>query len=301
MIRRLHSQLMRVAGALRTEAIKSWSFGPLIRSVEKSARILEIGGGYNPRFVKAEYANAYHLDHCTTEELREKYARDPSVVHLAHRIQHVDFTANCVPIDSVIPAHIKFDVVYSSHALEHQVDLIGHFQSIDALLMRGARYISVIPDYRHCFDALRFPTVTGDVISAHLGQHRLHRRKQVFDGLSRAVTVNPGRRVRRSDLADARFSHTLESAWKATLGCEREDAPYLDVHAWVFSPASFELLLLELYILGLTSLSVTYMSPTYGNQFCAVLSPGVPAAEISEDVKARLEKRRWVLCKRLRR
>lgn len=300
MIRRLYDQCMRVAAALRRQAIEAWAIRPVLRTVGKSARILEIGGGYNPRFVKAEYPSAYHLDHCSTEELRAKYGSDPAAAHLIHRVQQVDFVANGVPIHTVVAADLRFDVVYSSHAIEHQVDLIGHLESVESLLAPGGRYIAVIPDFRCCFDVLRFPTVTGDVIAVHLARHNVHRRKQVFDCISRTVTVNPGRRIHGADLLGARFSHALRSAWQAALECERDDAHYVDVHAWVFSPRSFELLLLELYLLGLTSLSVTYVSPAYANQFCAVLSPGAPAAELTPEAREAHERRRLILCKRLR-
>lgn len=300
MISRLYSQSMRVAAGLRRRMIETWAIDPLLRSVGKSAKILEIGGGYNPRFVKSEYANAYHLDHCTTEELRSKYAGDPSVAHLGGRIQQVDFVADGVPMETVIPAGLKFDVVYSSHAIEHQVDLIGHLKSVETLLVRGGRYIAVIPDYRCCFDVLRFPTVAGDVIAVHLEKHQLHRRKQVFDGFARTISINPGRKVHRPDLAAARFEHKLDSAWKATLECERAGASYVDVHAWVFSPESFELLLIELYMLGLVSLVADFISLTYGNQFCVALTARVPAVQLSKDAMVALERRRLALCKRLR-
>ena len=78
------------------------------------------------------------------------------------RIQEVDFVFTGAPIETVIPADLRFDVIYGSHVLEHQVDLIGHLQSLEKLLAPGGRVIEIIPDYRRCFDALRYPTVTSD-------------------------------------------------------------------------------------------------------------------------------------------
>lgn len=272
-----------------------------MRSVPDDAVILEIGGGYGPRFVRPRNPNVFHLDHCSAEELRAKYAADPTVAHLVDRIQPIDFVCAGTPIDSVVPADLKFDVIYGSHTLEHQVDMIGHLQSLERLLKPGGRVILMIPDLRTCFDALRYPTVTADALAAHQRKGQIHQGRQVFDSVSREIDKNQGYRMCNADLDDVRFRHDLKTARDAMTVAEVAGQRYVDLHAWTFTPESFRLLLVELRLLELTHLEPHLVSDTYGNQFCAVLQP-VPGAavQLSPLTRGGLERERLALSKALR-
>ena len=274
---------------------------PLLSGIALNAKILEIGGGYNPRFLKSDYPQIHHLDHCSADELRQKYASDPVVAHLIDRIQEVDFVFNGAPIDELVPASLRFDVVYGSHVLEHQVDLIGHLQSLERLLAPGGRVIEIIPDFRCCFDALRYPSLCSDALMVHWWPSPVHHAKQVFDAESRGVDCNPGRVLRGPELAAMRFKQSLQQAYEATLAADHAHASYRDLHAWTFCPESFRLLLVELRLLGLSSLRATMVTPTYGNQFCAVLERAetTGAALRPEQLQA-LEAERLALTRLLR-
>ena len=69
------------------QAIVEGQIEPLFNAIPRDALILEIGGSISPRYVKSEYRNVFHLDHCSAEDLRAKYGADPNVAHLVHRIQ----------------------------------------------------------------------------------------------------------------------------------------------------------------------------------------------------------------------
>jgi SAM-dependent methyltransferase len=302
MLNRLRRQLARWSGKLRRSYMKRRQIAGLFASVPRDAVILEIGGGYNPRYVKGgKYSKVYHLDHGTTAELRAKYEADPNVAHNAHRIQDIDFVYAGAPIDTLVPAELRFDLIYGSHVLEHQVDLIGHFQSLEKLLAPGGRVIHVVPDLRTCFDALRFPTVTSDALLPHLHPAPTHRGKQVFDPLSRAMDKNHGYLMCDADFDDVKLGNSLDMALRAMRLADAPDQAYVDVHAWTFTPESFRLLLIELRLLGLTRLVPTWVSSTYGNQFCAVLerSPVDPAVLPTTTVQA-LQRERLALAVGLR-
>ena len=166
--------LSRRAGKLQHSIVKRTRIAPLMNSVPDDAIILEIGGGFNPRYIKAGHPNVYHLDHCCTEELRAKFAADPGVAHQVDKIQAIDFVFTGTPIETLMPPELRFDVIYGSHVLEHQVDLIGHLQSLEKLLKPGGRVIEMIPDLRTCFDALRFPSVTSDALLVHMKRPSIH-------------------------------------------------------------------------------------------------------------------------------
>jgi SAM-dependent methyltransferase len=293
--------LSRRIGKWQRSIVKRVHIAPLMDSVPRDAVILEIGGGYNPRYVKASHPNVYHLDHCSTEELRAKFAADPGVAHQVGNIQPIDFVFTGTPIETLMPPELKFDLIYGSHVLEHQVDLIGHLQSLEKLLKPGGRVIEMIPDLRTCFDALRFPSVTSDALLVHLKRPSIHQGKQVFDGLSRALDKNHGFRMRDADFDGVRFLYSLKHAYDAMLASEQAGRPYADNHAWTFTPESFRLLMIELRLLGLSGLAPTYVSPQYGNQFCAVLQrAGQRVEELAPDALRRLERERFALALQLR-
>ncbi len=293
--------LSRRTGKWQRSIVKRLLVEPMMKSVPRDAVILEIGGGYNPRYVKATHPNVYHLDHCSTEELRTKYAADPTVAHQVDRIQPIDFVSTGTPIETLMPPELKFDVIYGSHTLEHQVDLIGHLQSLEKLLKPGGRVIEMIPDLRTCFDALRYPSVTSDALLAHLKRPRVHQGKQVFDGISRAIDKNLGHRMRDADFEGVRFCNRLSDAYAAMLDAETPGAHYIDTHAWTFTPDSFRLLMIELRLLGLTQLMPTYVSPQYGNQFCTILKMARHGMdELTPDAVQGLERERFGLARQLR-
>ncbi|KNZ33106.1 MAG: hypothetical protein AD742_07530 [Methylibium sp. NZG] len=304
---RIVSRTNRLVGKLRRSIVKRGRVAQVLASVRDDAQILEIGGGYNPRYTKPRYAHVHHLDHDTTEGLRAKYRTDPTVSGSIHRIQPIDFVFDGRPIDALIPPALRFDVIYGSHVLEHQVDLVGHLQSLQKLLKPGGRVIQMIPDLRTTFDALRYPTVTADALVAHLRPAPVHQGKQVFDGVSRELNRNHGYRMCSAAFDGVNFSHGLHTALEAMRAADRPGQPYADVHAWTFTPESFELLMIELRLLGLTRLVPTFVSPLYGNQFCAVLERASDTdadtdtdTGLAESTRAALDARRLALSRRLR-
>src|SRR5258705_7420813 len=125
--------LSKRVGKLRSSIVKRICIAPLMQAVPSDAVILEIGGGFNPRYVKGRHQNVYHLDHCSTEDLRAKFAADPDIASKVDKIQPIDFVFTGTPIETLMPPQLKFDLIYGSHVLEHQVDLFGHLQSLEKI------------------------------------------------------------------------------------------------------------------------------------------------------------------------
>jgi len=292
-------KVSKFAQNLKRSWVKHRVVAPLLASVPRDAVILEIGGSFNPRYTKPGHPNVYHLDHCSAEELCNKYA--PLVGDAIKNIQAVDFIANGSPLETIIPPELRFDVIYGAHVLEHQVDLVGHLQSLAELLKPGGRVIEMIPDLRTCFDAFRYPSVTADALVAHFKGSAIHHGRQVFDALSRQLDKYHGYRMRDADLDGVGFDHSLRHALDAMRSAERPGQAYLDLHAWTFTPQSFVLLMIELRLLGLIKLAPSFVSPQYGNQFCAVLQNVDDAADgPTPDVVERLERERLALLRQLR-
>ena len=302
MLSTLKKKLTRIKGKAHRYYVKRRHIAGLMNSVPRDAVILEIGGGYNPRYVKATHPHVHHLDHAATEQLRAKYALDPSVRQFIDRIQPIDFVFDGRPLELIVPPTLRFDLIYGSHTLEHQVDLVQHLQSLETLLQPGGRIIEMIPDLRATFDALRFPTVTSDALLVYGQPAAVHQGKQVFDALSREIDKSRGYPMCDADLADVRFVHSLQAAHVAMQAAGIEGQPYTDVHAWAFTPESFRLLMVELRLLGLTGLTATFVSSAYGNQFCAVLerAPREGGEHLSAATRQTLERERLALSRSLR-
>ena len=302
MLSMLKKKFTRLKGKISRFYVKRGHIAGLMNSVPRDAVILEIGGGYNPRYVKATHPHVHHLDHASTEQLRAKYALDPSVRSLIDRIQRIDFVFDGRPIELLVPPTLRFDLIYGSHTLEHQVDLVRHLQSLEALLKTGERIIEMIPDLRTTFDALRYPTVTSDALLVFGKPTAVHQGKQIFDALSREIDKNHGGPMCDADLDGVRFVRSLQAAHAAMQAAATAGQPYTDVHAWAFTPESFRLLMVELRLLGLTGLTATFVSPAYGNQFCAVLehAPREGSENLSSATRQTLERERFALSRSLR-
>jgi hypothetical protein len=138
------------------------------------------------------------------------------------------------------------------------------------------------------------------VLTVHLKKPTIHQGKQVFDYLARMVNADQGYRMSEGDFDGLRFQHSLVEAQEKMLEMEKDEATYFDSHAWAFTPTSFQLLMLELRLLGLTRLAPSYVSPQYGNQFCVELAMVPPLESLSPSAISALEAQRFALSRQMR-
>jgi glycosyltransferase involved in cell wall biosynthesis len=269
----------------------------LLAPIDRSARIIEIGPSYNPIAPKADGWNTSTLDHTTRASLVEKYRGHPGVD--VDRIEEVDFVwtngsvANAVPSD----LHGTFDAFIASHVIEHTTDLVGFLDAAATLLAPSGVVILAIPDKRYCFDYFRPLTTTGEVLHAHTTSRTRHTRRIVFDQMAYVVKNGGSGSWGQTPMQEIQFYHSLEEAGDAfSTTREDPDSPYVDMHAWQFTPASFELLLLELARLGETDWQVERITPPTGCEFYVWLRRGGKAAAAALTV-AEVDVRRLVLLK----
>jgi SAM-dependent methyltransferase len=163
-----------------------------------------------------------------------------------------------------------FDVVFSAHVVEHQPDLIHHFNEVARILRHGGIYVAIIPDKRYCFDHFIRESTIADVLDAHAMKARSHRLKSVIE--HRALTChNDSSRHWAGDHGVQR--DCVESTRAAIREYETAQGGYVDVHAWQFQPVQFRELTEHLVQLGLSSLRPIRVYGTVRNQleFIAVL------------------------------
>jgi hypothetical protein len=88
-----------------------------------------------------------------------------------------------------------------------------------------------------------------------------------FDGNRTSWGREPLRQLYLPDTLDHAF--TEFNAWS-----DDPDAPYVDCHAWHFTPASFRLLILELGALGYCDWHISWLAPQPAVEFITHLKPG---------------------------
>jgi SAM-dependent methyltransferase len=213
-----------------------------LESIPADAEVLEIGPFQSPSLTGA---NVRYFDVLDREALRLR-AIELSVP--PERVPHIDFVN---PEGDLSGIAAKFDILFSSHAIEHQPDLVYHLQQVARLLKPGGCYMMAVPDKHYCFDHFIAESSIADVVAAHAEGRRRHTLRNLID--SRALTthndctrhwagdhgtIDMAESARLIGLAQAEFSHSGGS--------------YIDVHAWRFTPRGFSLIHRYLRQLGLS-------------------------------------------------
>ena len=163
----------------------------------------------------------------------------------------------------------KFDYCVSSHAIEHQPDLVRHLGAVSRLLSPGGRYVMAVPDRRYTFDHFIKESNIAEVIEAHRQKRTLHTLQSVIE--HRALTTHNEPALHwqgqhGDGLIDPGKIRGAIDEFENTVG-------YLDVHAWIFTPRSFRSIIESLSALQLSNLTIERVFPTLrgSNEFYAVL------------------------------
>lgn len=225
--------------------------------------ILEIGPLANPT---VRGSNAKYFDVLPTEALKRKAQGHGLDAAQCPPIHFVSETGDLGVITET------FDAVVSSHAIEHQPDLIGHLSGVAKLLKPSGRYFVAMPDKRYCFDHFICQSTIADVLGARLRQRRLHDATDVIEHLALTTHNDPVRHW-NGDHGAQLFESKPESLGEAVNLCLQNADVYLDTHAWQFAPSSFRDILQTLARLRLCELRVKRVYPTVRNsiEFYAVL------------------------------
>jgi len=251
----------------------------LVGNLDPSSQVVEIGPSFSPLAPKAKGWNTTTVDHATRAELIEKYRGDPTVD--VNRIEDVDCVWTGGSLADAVPAHLHgtFDALIASHVIEHTTDFVGFLDAAAALLANSGIVILAVPDKRYCFDYFRPLTTTGDVLEAHTARRSRHTRRTVFNHRAYVVKNAGSGAWGQGPVQELAFFHSVDEAMHAFANTgEGPDSPYIDSHAWQFTPASFELMLLELARIGETERLVDRITPTVGCEFYAWLRRGGRAA-----------------------
>lgn len=132
------------------------------RYFKKEGKYLEIGPLDNP-FLKKDKWNVKYLDYNDTDTVKALYTNTYANLD---KIIDIDYATFGRSYRETVGEE-KFDGVYSSHVIEHTVDLIAHFKDISDILDDGGVYFVVFPDKTHYADYFRQSTTFREVYEAH--------------------------------------------------------------------------------------------------------------------------------------
>jgi SAM-dependent methyltransferase len=229
--------------------------------------MLEIGPGCSP---KLKGPNVRYFDVKSKAELDARYRNEPNGVNVPDEIHYVDQSGYLKGIQE------KFDVVFSSHAIEHTMDLISHLNEVERVLNTNGMYVVVVPNKKYTFDHFKPVTVLEDVLAKHFDPAKAP------SFLLRAILFEANRRAHNSPERHWQNDHGEFTFNKANIqnsiarfqSTSSDSVSASGYHNWIFTEENFAEIINHLHEMGLTSLKVQacYNTPFGGMSFSAILT-----------------------------
>lgn len=194
-------------------------------------KALEISPWYNP-FLRGNSVKYFGLG--DSEALRKSAAKSGLPVNNVP--EKIDFISSTGDLGLV---NETFDIVFSSHVIEHTPDLVAHLQGVSRLLNRGGVYVLIVPDKRYCFDHYKTDSTIGEVMDAFVTKRKY---PCLADFINTMIPAHNDAIRHWLGEHDKANQETLPE--KILLKMERYSAAltkgeYIDMHNWRFTPDSF--------------------------------------------------------------
>jgi len=231
--------------------------------IESSDKVLEIGPFCHPACIGS---NVSYADFFNSEELKLKAGL---LGYDKKSVPVIKYILKQKPLSEI---QDKFDLFFSSHCIEHQIDFIQHLIDVENLLANNGKVFLIIPDKRYCFDRYLPLTTIADIIDAHHDSKRSHSLKNIIE--HRALTThNDARRHWLDKNINSPMIINSKSILNGISEWQNAGYDYVDVHAWKFTPDSFEKIMSLLLDMSYVNLKVERIYPTLfgSNEFFAVL------------------------------
>lgn len=245
-------------------------------STPTQASILEIGGCTNPWFRKCDFTHLKTTDWLSRDDLAASYNVPRDL------IDDVDYICGDSRLTEYIPEYVHFDLIVSSHNIEHQPDIVSHLRSTADVLYDDGLIIFGVPDKRATYDVYRPHTVTSDAVIAFQEGRKAISPRSLFDFLSK-ITADRRPPVDIQDRSMEFKGDVVRAHAEFIKYLNTGDTEFRGAHNWVFTPASLGILVTELYMIGLTKLMPVWISPRLGNTIlCFLEKRAMPFSELSE-------------------
>lgn len=236
-------------------------------------------GPLDKALVSKSEGRIIYVDYVDAETLRGKYEDDPAVD--VSKIQ-VDAIWGAQTLRQAIDQHTRTeanfvagqgcDYVLASHVIEHVPDMVSWLQEVNAALAPDGQLRLAIPDKRFSFDYLRQPTGLAGIINAYVRKDRVPNTHCILDFMLNMAPVDCAAAWRGEvDPSKLERRATFEGAM-AVVADALKNGTYHDVHCWVFTPASFGQLCVDLVQNGLLDFECVEFFDTAQNEYEFIVS-----------------------------
>jgi len=208
-----------------------------------------------------------YFDILNQQELKLRaieHNRNPNNVPDIHYVQN---EGNLSIIDK------KFDLVLSSHCIEHTPDFVKHLAQVSNLLNSGGSYYLIIPDKRYCFDYELPVSTIADLIAAHFGSQTKPPLTKLIEHRALLSHNNSIRHWLNDHDINKNHQEVAAQVKNAIDEFSKFDG-YIDVHCWRFTPFSLLEVLQSLKALNLMpfdSVSIS-LTPFGRKDFTAIFT-----------------------------
>lgn len=243
----------------------------LLYGIDKTQRGLEFGPSFSPIAPKKLGYQVEIVDVFSRKDLIEHY-RGHNVNLDA--IEEVDYVG-VGNYYNLIQKDEYYDYMIASHMIEHTTNMLKFLQDCSRMLKEGGCLNLAVPDKRYEFDLFRNVTDLSRVLDDYYSDAMAHSPGLVAEYLHNVVKRNDRISWEKGILPWDRlkgvsFCHekaVIDETMDAVLNKGRHE----DIHHYVFTPASFELLIYDLRSMGLLDLEISRMRGTRGNEFIVTL------------------------------
>ena len=274
--------------------------------VRKDSPGIEIGPWRHPVAPKRDGYRTIVIDILDTDQLRAM-ARERDVPdHEIPLIEEVDIVGDGSNLLDLVRGRgvtERFGWIVSCHNFEHLTDPVRFLCDCEELLEPGGTLAMIVPDKRYSIDRFQPTATLADMLRIRIGGPG--RDDEAWDRFRQQAL--------KSHLVDAKGKrHLLWSSDRNDAGAivAEDPRPAFDRlrgelgagvplegfrgHRWRFSPAVFELMILDLRALGIVSMEAETF-PADGVEFSAILRTCPPGNPAGIDYVAR----RSALCRRI--
>lgn len=267
------------------------------KGIDKEQIGLEIGPSHHPVVSKKEGYRVEIIDWLSQQELKEHY--EGHGVDL-DAIEEVDYVWKGGSYSELTGKKEYYDYIIASHMIEHTTDFLGFLQDCSNMLKHNGILRLAVPDKRYCFDHFRDLTGLAEVLNNYYEPTNLQTIGNVAEYHMNVVAykkkISWDRSVGRFgnlSINDKHYNfvHSLDDV-KRVSRLVQEKKEYRDIHHYVFTPASFELLIADLRMLGLLNMEIIEKMETKGNEFLITMKKNDEAYSVDAKCRKQMLRKR---------
>lgn len=257
-------------------------FERMLTGITREQFGLEIGPSLRPCAPKSAGYHVEIVDWVDKKGLIERYQ---GMGLDTGKIEEVDYIWDGRSYTELTGRKGSYDYIIASHVIEHVPDFAGFLRDCSEMLKDDGILSLAVPDKRFTLDHFRMSTTTGKIINDYLSEDKYGSMGALTDYWNHVVKRNGITSWQRE--ADRRipdnyaFIHDEEfnrQSYKGSVGVQA----VRDFHQNVFTPASFELLIYELWEYELIDLKISKLYDTTAEEFIVSMRKSKERPKLSE-------------------